>query len=703
MVDLREVDLARLSLGDKRTLCHQYRKAGLIPPTYNCDTTDDKNLYRALDVPVTYNNALIQAERTKRTTKIQRTRTSPNISHVTADILFVIGQYVDYDVLLGLVAAYPVESLVRELYNPMSALWDGRLFHLTGRGCLKDPKNQSKRALSAPWSIKAQHDAALPRSGYVIVGALERRGRVTDHQPRYERIMVRTNRRVKSLLNHTPQRESIRSGEHEIYQLLALWCDGTVRYFRQAINTLSDGSTNVHALTKAIEDDSYWNVVMAAPHVPITDPKRTLPPTLLPRIRTMVPIRDYILCLDYEGALWYGHYKGLQHLYHYDPLLMTLARITPERPRRSTRSELPSIGPIVHFTIVEGELLEGGASRIMAIVMDEDGVESLLVINGHAMVATSERRMGTPHHMPIYYPLGESWMLAYNGERGDGYLHTLTALDVPGSILPHHAVSVYPTPKPTPYILLAEPAASGMRPYRYDAADKAGRTIQVNRDDYSADLVAAPVGYGGIVNPTPYGGNAPTPDDRLDLKQHLSNPKFGPIRATNEYVPPFSLGILGTLTSPSPQLDPSELGSISANYASIRVYPHWDLGRLPYLANLDGRDKLLLSRQYTFIQARCTSMLQPRNPEKLALLAPDGSVTLVSKVADQRAVVTLQARSVDLTKVRGGSVVAMIQVASAYSDEVVAETIDTMMESARTYTATRAPIISGAMVFGVGV
>lgn len=677
MSDLREVDLTRLSHGARKTLCHQYRKSGLLPPTANCDTSNENELLGILTIPVTYVSALARAERAKRTTTSRRDPVPSPMPIVPADILLVIGQYVDYHILLGLLAACPTETLTRDIYNTMSGFWDRRLQCLTGRGCLKERHNTMKCSRVSPWSIKAQHDAALPRAGYLVVGALKRIGRSPLGQ-RNERIMVYTNRRVKSLINYTTERYVRRiSGENvesEIYQLLALWEDGTVRYFDHVIDVLPNGGTDVSRLTSSIEDDSYWYHVMAAPRMLASNwkglPRLIPPPVILPRMRMAAPSRGHkdgrdILCLDYEGALWYGTYdpvyRSSRYRDRYDPLLITLAKITPD-----LGSESLSIGRIVHFTVVEGksvyrdDRLDG--PRIdghVAIIMNDEGREYLLNVNNNAI--TMSRGILHVYHMPIYYPLGESRLVAYDGECGDGSPHTLSALDVQGSILPSQAVGIYHGDHPSSgedshplRLVFGEPSASDRKPYRYDVADEAARYVTVL--DGGTKVVSAPIGYGSITNPAPYDGSQPG-TDAVELQGYLS-----------------------------------DYNTFSVKYRFVRIYPRWSLGMVPALPRNDASD--VISQRYTFIQAQYAASqsqyASTSTPERLALLAPDGSVTLIGMseepLSSRISGTSLYALSLDLEEASGGSVVAMLQVARSLSGKTMVGVTT-----------------EGSVVFGVGV
>lgn len=685
----REVDLSSLSTRAVRSLCREYRELGLIPPTTHCDMGEDPILRDVLGAPVDYVNARVRAEQQGDIDDFSQHVPTYITLSINADILSVIGQYVDYDVLLALVAAYPAESLVKALYNPMSLLWDARLWCLTGRGCLKDPSRPTRRSLASPWSIKAQHDAALPRSGYLIVSALERRP-LEYGQYQDARIMVHTNRRVKGLVDRPVERYSHHKSSRahilkDTYHLVALWEDGTVRHFIRNITVLSNGNTDVRALKTAIEDDSYWTITLASPRVQLSDtePRPYAPPNLLPKMRMMAPFSGRlggrlgrgrgdrcILCLDYDGDLWYGTYRTPDPTRPILDYLPTMARVTPMK----TVGQL-DIGRIIHFTIVEGEALDRtkDISRFMAVVTNESGEDYLLDVNPDARVWRDGSSDPVSYYMPIYYPLGDAILETYYGDYGgrtsDGQVHNISALDVPNEVPTAQLIDFYPPlDTRTPYIIVAGPEFTAWTnidmAWRYDDADEAAPYIQIEyTSNFSHRNVATPIVYDGIAAPALY-DSPPSHRDVRVVYDHISNLGYIAHGRHEENV----------------------------EFRRIQVYPRWNLGMVPSMTRVEDPNlSSSLSNHYIFIQARyATSSLS----ERLALLGPDGSVTLVGTSAEKNTTevppnTDLHAQSVDLTMIRGGNVAAMVYVASARSGKKVTSTSET--------------VVTGTAIVGIGV
>lgn len=75
------------------------------------------------------------------------------------DIITLLAAHADYHTMLILLAANPSNAgLIRGLYNHHSPFWRLRVGIHTGKAALT----------AGPWSPKAQHDALLPRSGYLV-------------------------------------------------------------------------------------------------------------------------------------------------------------------------------------------------------------------------------------------------------------------------------------------------------------------------------------------------------------------------------------------------------------------------------------------------------------------------------------------------------------------------------------------------------
>lgn len=232
--------------------------------------------------------------------------TTQPISFLNADVLGVIMQYVDYSQMLALVAAYPVTQLVRPLYHHHSIFWHQRLGAQTGRGCLVTSMENNALAVDSPWSTKTQHDALLPRPGYLIISIPV--GKVN--------VMVATARRVKAVVDSSAEVDILVNGhQRKAYRIhiLALWEDGSLCELMHEVPTRRITDHDVATIKAAIEGDDLWHHIKAAVPRPIktmTLPKGKTAP--LPRMRMMINsgrrLVDWTVCLDYEGNVWAGRF-----------------------------------------------------------------------------------------------------------------------------------------------------------------------------------------------------------------------------------------------------------------------------------------------------------------------------------------------------------------------------------------------------------
>lgn len=630
-IPTQPIALNRLSREHLVSLCHTYKATDRISSSFDCDgkDLDRRTLLNILREPVTYANAIAKVNADSILYQPPYLQPYTPRGSVTtplplnSDLISIIGQYADYGTLLAMVAAYPTPTLTQALYSPSSPLWDRRLQSLTGRGCLRDPYRPNRPA-SSPWSCKAQHDAALPRAGYLVTEAIGNGGN--------DRIMVCTNRRIKGMIEYVSTQVEVVdevNGTEIAYSvdkhhIIAIWEDGSVRRLWASIMALDNGDTDVERLKTIIEGDEDWDLVRVAPYIPVVyevDRRGTAATTpFLPPMRMLASLSGpvygpAILCLDNEGVLWYG---TVNTEFDHDPDPILLARITPP-------SQIPGepYTRVAHFTVVQSKVGSTDANGPPIVILSyEDGSEQLLHIRHNATVQVGYSQRRVECHLPIYYPSRTAATKAVSVYPNPILLSSDTiVVDTNGE--PMMDQSAF-------YFVIGVPSAASYFPYPYRVDDVRSAYCQLLA---SGKPVVASVEHGAITDPS--------------LHHH---------QGTSYDIDPDIAAIQSYMN------EHDDYQVAVAQFYRITIYPHWNLGAPPvHSKNMSKEDKLL-SRHYTYIQAAMTAW-----GSKLSILTPEGGVVSVVKYPGPDATTVddgLYVRTVDLAEKSGGEVEAMVRMAN---------------------------------------
>lgn len=319
---------------------------------------------------------------------------------IPGDLIEIIAQYLDYNHMLALLAAYPnATSFVRDLYNPNAVFWSNRMAVITGRGGLVDasgmvanPSLLSKEARQGEilLTLRAQHDAMISRPGYMYVGTTEGSRYISPH-------VVGSSRHVQAMANNSStitifaaQAQDMSAGRAEDaavasegrqYDLVALWDDGTVRYLHEVVPTTEGMNATTPSIRsdekvrRLVDDDRSWHhikrhktVIPFPPPANMEDGSSPEDDDSVPLMREMVHDgrSNNSILLDHKGVLWVLIHPQLADE---DDTPPAIARITPH----------PTVGPIKHINRV-GTYDKPEAKSDTIILTAKDNKEYIFIL-----------------------------------------------------------------------------------------------------------------------------------------------------------------------------------------------------------------------------------------------------------------------------------------------------------------------------------
>lgn len=212
------------------------------------------------------------------------------LTDIPADVLCVVATYLDYGKMLALLAAYPRnERLVKGLYNHNSLFWSDRIRAQTGRPPLLVEGNALRPDPSAgPWMFKMQHDALVPRPGFVVMKE------ENDREP-----LIATRIRARHVIHHNDQPFAMEGTKTSLSTHVLLGEDGILRFTNR--ETSKD-------TTKIDVRRGLWKARFAIPdHKKVESPQDDEyidPPPYIKQIVSIDRAHHTIVCLDYTGRLW---------------------------------------------------------------------------------------------------------------------------------------------------------------------------------------------------------------------------------------------------------------------------------------------------------------------------------------------------------------------------------------------------------------
>lgn len=309
MEELIDIDLATLKHAQLRTLCIQARDAGHLASHVNCNVNTSTIIARLRLVQDNLRQAKVESsEHTSLASSHRDVPTNPDDSHTSIlsslpyDVITLIASHmVSYSSVLAVLAANPRNTdLVRGLYRPRSPFWTKRLGNLTGKGPLTGPDGVTI-ATAAPWTPRDQHNALLPRGGFLI-NSLRR------YKQNPDLVLAPTNIRVRQAFNMSPSRSNV-TGTFMTVIVLALGEDGVLRYViaLEDIRYASDvGSRIEHA--RDILERGQW---IPSRFVADNGSRMGEVLTIAPRINLIVRVGHDVVALDADGRLWVWHGQWL--------------------------------------------------------------------------------------------------------------------------------------------------------------------------------------------------------------------------------------------------------------------------------------------------------------------------------------------------------------------------------------------------------